>query len=120
MVSPSHMSFCKTFIKFGQTVEAEQRSTGIGLETFSFESHQSSNLKLIYNIIILTRFYVLFSTWNLDRVYILTIIFNAFTHKLFFLIRGLSMEIFSKSDQKRKNKTPILNNCWYSIHERLV
>lgn len=54
MVPPSHTSFCKTFIKFGQTVEAEQRSTGIGLETFSFENHQSSNLKLMYKIVILT------------------------------------------------------------------
>lgn len=52
MVSPSHTSFCKTFVKFGQPVEAEHRSTGIGLETFSFESHQSSNLNLIYKIII--------------------------------------------------------------------
>lgn len=60
MVSPSHTSCCKTFIKFGQTVEAEQRSTGIGLETFSFESHQSSNLKLMYKIIILTRFLCVF------------------------------------------------------------
>lgn len=56
MVSPFHTSFCKRFVKFGHTVEAEQRSTGIGLETFSFESHESSNLKLIYKIIILTRF----------------------------------------------------------------
>lgn len=111
MVSPSHMSFCKTFVTFGQTVEAEQRSIGIALETFSFESHQTSNLKLIYKIFIYYVFYVLFSTWNLDKFYVLIIILT-YLHKSYSFEYGASLW---KHFLNRTKKGKIRHQYWTTV-----